>query len=168
MSEVYREGKYEQLMMSNGIKLLVIAIAAFFAASALAAPPVAAPTKGYVARSQFTTEIVDREPINRVLVLANDVREVFFFTDLRGLDGQTVTHRWEHNGKVVSTVEFKVKGPRWRVFSRKDLDPFALGKWTVVVTDANGWPIKAVIFKYVDPAQSSDMQEIILPPEGEN
>ena len=152
-------------MIARHFRILVILLMGAAAHWVFAVEPAGPPSSGYVARAQFTTEVVDREPSNRVLILANDVREVFFFTDLRGLEGQTVHHRWEFDGKVVSNVEFKVEGPRWRVYSRKDLDPFALGKWTVVVTDENGWPIKAAIFKYIDPAQDEEAQEIILPPE---
>ncbi len=125
----------------------------------------AQPAGGRVARAMFTTEVVDREPVNRVLALANDVRRIYFFTELRGMQGQTVYHRWEYNGEVVATVKFEVKGPRWRVYSARDLDPLALGRWTVVVTDEKGWPLKAAIFEYVDPARQQGRHEVILPPE---
>ena len=129
--------------------------------AALPAPP----GGGRVVRAMFTTEVVDREPVNRVLALANDVRRIYFFTELRGMQGQTVYHRWEYNGEVVATMKFEVKGPRWRVFSVRDLDPLALGRWTVVVTDEKGWPLKAAIFEYVDPARQQGRHEVILPPE---
>lgn len=125
------------------------------------APQSAAPSKGNVARAQFTTEVVDREPADRILKLGNDIDTVYFFTDLRHFEGQTVTHRWEYRGEIVFSVDFEVKGPRWRVYSRKVLAPSLLGKWTVVVTDERGWPLKAVIFEYVDAASINDASAIL-------
>ena len=43
-------------------------------------------------------------------------------------------------------IEFKVGGPRWRVYSKKSLNPGESGKWTVLVLDQSGWPLHASIF----------------------
>ena len=115
-----------------------------------------------VARAQFTTEVVDREPTDRVLVLNNEISKVLFFTELRHFEGKKIIHRWEYNGSVVSSIPFEVKGPRWRVYSSRDLLPDQLGKWMVVVTDAEGWPLKASIFEYVDKTKGES--DIVLPP----
>ena len=61
-----------------------------------------------VARASFTTAIQDREPADQVGQLTNDTGVVYFFTELRGLEGQTVTHRWEHGGEVRAEVSFNV------------------------------------------------------------
>jgi hypothetical protein len=59
-----------------------------------------------------------------------------------------VTHRWMYKGRVVSQVPFKVRGPRWRVNSRKDIDPDQVGEWTVTVVDQSGWPLYTEMFRY--------------------
>lgn len=104
--------------------------------------------KGSVARALFTTDVINREPVDQVLIIGNDVANLYFFTDLRHLQGQTVTHRWEYQGKVVSSKSFDVKGPRWRVYSKADLQPHQTGRWTVVVMDERNWPLTAAIFEY--------------------
>ncbi|MES9972092.1 MAG: DUF2914 domain-containing protein [Candidatus Thiodiazotropha sp.] len=104
----------------------------------------------YVARAQFTTAVVDREPVDQVIKLDTRTNRVFFFTDLRHLQGRTVTHRWELDGRIESVVDFKVGGPRWRVYSAKSLKPDETGKWTVFVIDESGWPLHATIFEYGD------------------
>ena len=124
----------------------------------------AAQESGRVARAMFTTKVENREPINQVLVLDNTVTELYFFSDLRDMQGQTITHRWEYEGKEVMSKSFDVRGPRWRVYSKKELEPQRLGRWTVVITDDKGWPLKAVVFKYTD--QSAGEAEVILPPGG--
>lgn len=111
---------------------------------------VQAAKKPVVFSAVFTTAIEDRSPVDQVLLLTNTTEKIFFHTDLRHLENRNIIHRWEFNGKVVSSKKFEVKGPRWRVYSSKTLRPEQLGTWRVVVTTENGWPLKAAIFKYVD------------------
>lgn len=119
------------------------------------------PSTGNVARAMFTTSIDNREPTNRVLILENKTNELYFFTDLRHLQGQTITHRWEYEGRVVNTKTFNVKGPRWRVYSKHSMDRKMLGRWTAVVIDESGCPLKAVIFQYVQTGEDGRGSAII-------
>ncbi len=100
----------------------------------------------YVARAIFTTAVVNREPVDQVVSVGPEHNEIFFFTDLRQLAGRTVKHRWEFEGQFMGEIEFQVGGPRWRVFSKKTLNPGESGKWTVLVLDESGWPLHASIF----------------------
>ncbi len=93
---------------------------------------------GEVARAVFTTAIKDREPVDEVEQLPWTASQVYFYTDLRGMEGQHVVHRWEHNGEVMAEVGFDVKGARWRVWSSKAMMPGWTGKWTVSVVNGNG------------------------------
>lgn len=104
-----------------------------------------------VARAQFASAIQDREPVDKLDALTNDVERVFFFTELRGLGGQRVTHRWEHGGKVMGEVAYEVGGDRWRVWSSKQLDPSWTGEWKVSVIDAGGATLATETLSY-DPA----------------
>lgn len=101
-----------------------------------------------VARAQFTSAIRDREPVDQLVVASPLISEVYFFTDLRHLEGRTVTHRWEYEGRVVSQVPFKVGGPRWRVNSKKEIEPDQVGEWVVTVIDESGWPLYSEMFRY--------------------
>lgn len=107
-----------------------------------------------VARAQFTTEIINREPVDEIAIVSPPVDAVFFFTDLRHMEGQTLVHRWEYNGQVMSQKSFKVKGPRWRVFSKIVLEPGQFGEWSVTVLDETGWPWHVELFRY-DPLAKS-------------
>lgn len=91
-----------------------------------------------VARAQFTSGISDREPVDRLDPIPGDQREVTFFTELRNLDGRTVRHRWLHAGETQAEVSFRVGGPRWRVWSSKQLLPDWHGEWSVEVVDEDG------------------------------
>lgn len=93
---------------------------------------------GTVARSVFTTAIADREPVDTLQTIEAQEQTIYFFTELLDMQEQTATHRWEYNGEVMAEVIFEVKGPRWRVWSSKNLQPEWLGEWKVsVINGAN-------------------------------
>lgn len=119
-------------------------------AGAVAEPrPPQIPERARVARALFTTGIENREPIDRIVALDNSHREIFFFSELRHMQGRRIKHVWEYKGQPVSEIEFEVRGPRWRVNSKKALDPAMTGVWTVWVIDSEtGWPLKAAQFEY--------------------
>lgn len=101
--------------------------------------------------AQFTTAVENREPIDQVTFVSNDIRKIFFFSDLRGMQGQTVSHRWVYDGKTVAEVAFEVRGPRWRVWSSKELFEDWIGDWTVEIVNSDGEVVAAETFTYSAP-----------------
>lgn len=91
---------------------------------------------GAVARSAFTSSIENREPVDTLQKMQAMDQKVYFFTELRDMEGQTATHRWELNGEVMAEVVFEVKGPRWRVWSSKNLQSQWVGEWKVSVLNS--------------------------------
>ena len=120
--------------------LVLVALATVATAQEAAAPQPSA-------LAQFTTAVENREPIDQVTFVSNDVRKIFFFSDLRDLAGRTVIHRWIHGGETQAEVSFDVGGPRWRVWSSKDLLPDWIGDWTVEIV-SDGEVIAAETFTY--------------------
>ncbi|HED40544.1 MAG TPA: DUF2914 domain-containing protein [Chromatiales bacterium] len=108
---------------------------------------------GEVARAQFTSAIEAREPVDEITVLSNNVNKVYFFSELRNLQGETVTHRWIYAGKLMAEVSFNVGGPRWRVNSSKTLLPSWTGKWSVAVVDGTGAILSEDSFQYIEAVQ---------------
>jgi hypothetical protein len=100
-----------------------------------------------VARSSFTTNIQDREPIDQLYALTDGLKEVFYFTELKNLQGQTITHQWSTAGKASHSITFDVGANRWRVYSSKTLNK-PEGTWTVTVSDANGLILKEESISY--------------------
>lgn len=101
----------------------------------------------HVSRAHLAFKIKNREPVNiveRVVpVNPNGIEKINFFTELKNLKGQAIRHIWFHNDKQVSSIQFNVRGNRWRVYSSKLLDKSALGRWEVqVVNDAGDLIIK--------------------------
>ena len=115
-----------------------------------------------VARAQFTSAVQDREPTDKVSNLLNDKSRIYFFTEIKDAPNQKITHRWEHDGKVVHEKSFDVGSSRWRVFSNKTLDPQQTGEWKVSVVDESGSTLGTSSFTYeaapVAPAQPAAAQ----------
>jgi Protein of unknown function (DUF2914) len=79
------------------------------------------------------------DPISSPIVLAQgQEKRIVLYTDLRGLAGQTVSHRWEYEGRTVAVIPFKIGGDRWRVHSNKRVTGSMKGSWRAVVVDAHG------------------------------
>jgi hypothetical protein len=114
-------------------------------------PEGAVAPEGFVESSTFTTSIVDRAPQDTIATLGNDHNKIFYFTDVRNMTGQTLTHRWEFNGQVMAEVTFEIGGPRWRVNSSKMLEPVWLGEWTASAVDASGRTLSSNTFSYTHP-----------------
>jgi hypothetical protein len=89
--------------------------------------PEAPASRGNVARAQFAVAVIDREPTEAIDRLTSEHDRVFFFTELHRFQGEELVHRWELDGEVKAEVPFGIDGPRWRVYSSKELDPSWLG-----------------------------------------
>ena len=97
---------------------------------------------------------------------------IIFFTELHAAQGQTVFHVWEREGTEMARVAFDVRGPRWRVYSTKNLEPSWLGQWTVRVEDADGRELHSDGFSYVSTATDTGPEQtsesaLELPPVSE-
>lgn len=113
-----------------------------------AAPADPTSNAGTIARSALTTAVDNREPVDSINKLTTENEKIYYFTELKDMEGQQVTHRWEYNGKVMAEVPFKVGGSRWRVYSSKKLDSDWQGEWKVSVIDANGGTLGVNTFTY--------------------
>ncbi len=101
-----------------------------------------------VGRAQFTTGVENREPVDEVTTLDTRHGKIYFFSEIRNGQGQTVIHRWLYRGDVMAEVSFDIGGPRWRVWSSKTLLPAWTGTWTVQVVDSNGDVLTEMRFEY--------------------
>ena len=103
-----------------------------------------------ISNADFALEIKDRTPINIIEEIDNSFGKIYFFTNIRNLQGQKVTHSWIYNNKVMADVVFDINGPRWRVWSSKNLWPTWLGVWSVEVLNSNGELLYKKEFNYIN------------------
>jgi hypothetical protein len=110
-----------------------------------------------VARAMLTSEIRDREPVDRLSGSMQssdkDTLTVYFFTELRGGDaGEMVLHRWQHNGITVTEVPFRIGDTeRGRVFSKRIITAEDAGDWMATVVDQSGRIIESRSMKVMAP-----------------
>lgn len=117
-----------------------------------------------VARSIVTTGIVEREPMNELDTVPADAQRAIYFTEIRDMAGKSVTHVWKHNGEVMAEVKFEVGGPRWRVWSSKNLMPEWAGEWSVAAVDESGNTLAEKSFTYQAAAMTGEgMAEEAMP-----
>lgn len=138
--------------------VLLTSLFVFSMTASASTEPAPASTAGEVARAVFASDVVDREPIdnigNTLKVDYSGIQKVYFFTDLRGMNGSTVSHRWLLDGQVMADIPFDIGGDRWRVWSSKRLLPGFEGTWTVQVVK-DGKVLTSRSFQYVDDDDTS-------------
>jgi hypothetical protein len=104
---------------------------------------------GEVSRAQFTTSIDDREPVSMIDSLDSSIgNSISFFTEISDMAGQTVTHQWTHQDKIMFEKTFEVKAERWRIWTSKTMIPDWAGTWTVNVLDNERVLLASKTFEY--------------------
>jgi hypothetical protein len=91
-------------------------------------------------RAVLTTAVVENEPVDdlgdELDTNGELTQRVYFFTELKQLNGQKIYHRWIYNGKQVAELALPVRSDRWRTYSSKAMPKQWVGDWTVEVLDA--------------------------------
>ena len=103
-----------------------------------------------ISNAVFSLDIEDRVPINIVEEADNSLGKIYFFTNIRNFSGERITHRWIYQGRVMADVSFNINGPRWRVWSSKNLWHTWIGEWRVEVLTDDGSVLYEKVFNYVD------------------
>lgn len=122
------------------LKSLILAAALAYSGSGFA---------GQVNRALFTIGVDDREPVTIVESIDSSTHtSISFFTELSDMSGQTATHQWTYNDKVMFEKSFEVKSERWRVWTSKTLIPSWKGTWTVNVLNDDRAVLSTKSFEY--------------------
>ena len=72
-----------------------------------------------ISNAEFALDIVDRIPINIIEELDNSLGKIYFFTNIRNLQGQSITHRWIYKDKVMAV---QVLTPESEVLYEKEFN----------------------------------------------
>ena len=106
---------------------------------------------GSVRNATFTSAISDGAPTDFREQFSSDTRTVYYYGELLGFAGQTVTHRWKREGKVMQEVKIPVQNAREPAWSRNEMQPEWTGAWTVEVVGPKGEVIRIDSFAYNPP-----------------
>lgn len=101
-----------------------------------------------ISQAVFAKSIEDRVPSQIVTEADNSLSKIYFFTNIRNLSGDKITHRWSYKDKVKAQVSFDIKGNRWRVWSSKNLWHTWTGQWKVEVLNQHGQLLLTRTFEY--------------------
>jgi len=106
---------------------------------------------GSVANAPFTSQIADGAPTDFREAFDTTTRIVYYYAELLDLHGQTVTHRWKREGKVMQEVPIRVRRQRQPAWSKSVMQPEWTGAWTVEVVNGRGEVIEVDNFAYNAP-----------------
>ncbi len=138
------------------MKSLIGSLAVLAVVAVAASPAIGA--EGTISRAQFTSAVLDREPVDEITSIDSSTGSVFFFTEFRNFEGTSASHRWVYNGEVKFELSFKIRGSRWRVYSQKTLPKEWLGDWRVEVVSEDGTVLETHDLKHAvaDSGSGSD------------
>ena len=111
---------------------------------------------GPVSRMAITTGL-DSEayPISNLSILDSTAERVVFYTEINGIPGIPVAHRWIYEGVLVATIVLPVNANYVRVWSWLSVDDSMVGNWEAQVVDINGYVLAVRPFQIVNPKDSS-------------
>ncbi|MBW5290144.1 MAG: hypothetical protein Rsou_0953 [Candidatus Ruthia sp. Asou_11_S2] len=75
----------------------------------------------HISNAVFAKSIKDRVPIEVITEADDTLGKIYFFTNIRNLTGDKITHCWSYKDKVKAEIGFNIKGKRWRVWSSKNI-----------------------------------------------
>ena len=105
-----------------------------------------------ISQAVFATTVIDRQPVEIIMEADDSLGKIYFFTNIRNLAGDTITHRWIYKDKVKAEISFNIKGDRWRVWSSKNIWHTWTGKWTVEVINQHN---QVLLVKTINFGQST-------------
>lgn len=107
------------------------------AAPTLTKAPVA--TSKAVARSQLTSDINKNEPVDNLKlplkIGKQDNLWIYYFVELKSMNGQAVYHEWWLNGNLVSRKKVNISDDPWRTASKQLITYTKNNDWVVRVVD---------------------------------
>ncbi len=106
--------------------LIFVALVALTGSSSAAEAP-------DIARAQFCTAIVDREPGDAPESITAGLQTLYFFTEILNGKDSTVSHKWFYNDVPIADVSLQVGADRWRTWSTKQVWHLAPGTLKVQV-----------------------------------
>jgi len=107
--------------------------------------------RGAVENATFTSGVTDGAPVDFRQEFDANTPVIYYYAEVVGLDGQTVTHRWKLEGRLMQEVRLPVRSARQKLWSTNVMQPEWTGNWTVEVVNERGEVISRQSFAYNPP-----------------
>ena len=114
-------------------------------------PPLSA-SDNPVAQAIITTGITkSAQPItDNLSIVDSTIGYVTFYTELVGLNGETVEHQWFYNKQEMSSITMAIGSEQSINWSQSSILPSQLGEWEVKVVDQTGNTLASQRFSVVE------------------
>lgn len=109
----------------------------------------------FISRAVLTTGISEREPVD---VLKESIEQtqfqekLFFFTEVRKLKGQTISHLWFHQDQLMAEIPLTISADRYRTYSSKNIMSSQTGQWRVEAVTEQGELLAQKTFRIIPSA----------------
>jgi Protein of unknown function (DUF2914) len=92
-----------------------------------------------VARSRLTSDIKKNEPVDTLKLPLkignNETLWIYYFAELKGMEGKAIYHEWWLNGNLVSRKKVNITDDPWRTASKQLITYTTNNDWIVKVVD---------------------------------
>jgi hypothetical protein len=78
--------------------------------------------------------------------------KLFFFTEVRKLKGQTISHLWFHQDQLMAEISLTISADRYRTYSSKNIMPSQTGQWRVEAVTEQGELLAQKTFRIIPSA----------------
>lgn len=113
-----------------------------------------------VAQAIITTGVTNASPeTDHLTVIDHGVGSITFYTEIIGLRGQTVSHRWLYNNHEIASISLHIAANRSLNWTQTTIHPDQLGTWTAQLITANGTVLTSQNFEVVQ--SSRGMQRAV-------
>ncbi|MGR9046663.1 MAG: DUF2914 domain-containing protein [Gammaproteobacteria bacterium] len=106
-----------------------------------------------VTRALLARGMANKEPFKEIKtsikVRKDKATGVFYFTEIKGMNGRHLYHQWVHEGRLVHKRPIEVRGNHWRVSTSKLFSFTRQGDWTVRLIDEEGKIYNEIRFKVI-------------------
>ena len=115
-----------------------------------------------VTRAVLTTEMdSNAQPVSNLSAVDNTVGTVLFYTEITGMRGVAVAHRWSYDSRVIATVNMNIRAQSAKTWSTASINPKHTGRWTVeVINPATNEILASKTFVVTSPKNRSIKQRV--------
>jgi len=102
-----------------------------------------------IEEAEFTSAILNKQVADHLGAnVPKNIRTLYFFTQLKGAEKQTIYHRWVYKNQEMALIPLQINSNLYRTWSSKRLTSAWQGEWTVEILNANKEVIYRQTFQY--------------------
>lgn len=111
----------------------------------ISAKPVTEPkieANNHVSRAVLSFKVINSEPVDEITLPLKISKKgstwIYYFVELKGMNGKTVYHEWLLDGVLISRKKVNISNDIWRTSSRQVFKYTSDNNWTVRLVDETG------------------------------